>query len=61
MAVATRWTPKELTKKGQLILTFEVLLTNMVDELNSNCSHLGSKEEISTIKRYSKLLVKEVD
>ena len=53
-------TIKELTKKEQLKLSFKMLLTTMVDVLNSNCSYAGSDEEVATIDCYTNLLLKEV-
>lgn len=51
---------KELSKKEQLKKAFKMLLTTMVDVLNSNCSYAGSDVELDTINCYANLLVKEV-
>lgn len=51
---------KKLTGKAQLKIAFKMLLNNMVDVLNNNCSYAGSDEEASTIDCYVNLLLKEV-
>ena len=51
---------KQIANKGQLKVAFKMLLTTMIDTINSNCSHAGSDAEKSTVDCYTNLLLKEV-